>query len=337
MPCLNMISHLGRDFQTFGDWQTGDFTTKDGIRFLALGVGQAPQGVRKGAKRPNLAICSDLDDYEIVQNQRRVKNVVDWIEGALMPAIQIKGSRFIIEGNRIHPQSILATFIGDTKPERPKREGLYHNKVFATQIPGENYTRQYISEGGVPSWDRYSTEELSRKFQRVGIVMTKREYYHEHVIEGRVFNRFQWKSVDLKKLKIVIGYIDPSFEDKPTSDFKAARVWGLMSPRDFICIKSFVRRCPLDTLFTWIGEYNDQMNSKGIDVLWYIEKQWITQPFRDALASVTRKRKAKGLKAVVILQDGRKKENKFVRIMNMEPKHSSGRFIMLKKNITTKI
>ena len=316
----------GGDFATFGDWQGGDFTTKDGVRFLALGLGQAPQGVRKGAKRPNLAVCSDLDDYEIVQNQRRVKNSVEWIEGALMPAIAIKGSRFIIEGNRIHPQGILATFIGDTKAGRKKRANLYHCKVYATQKRGVKYSKCYISEGGVPSWDRYTVEELQAKFSKIGIVKTKGEYYHEHTIEGRVFHRFQWMQLKpvLKKLIAVEGYIDPSFENNPTSDYKSACVWGLLAPRTFLCMKRYVRKSSLTDLFHWVGNYNDEMQKLGIDILWRMEKQWITQPARDALAAVNRERVAKGLKPVVILSDSRQKENKFVRIMNMEPKHSSG-------------
>jgi hypothetical protein len=316
----------GGSFQTYGDWQDGDFTTKDGIRFLAMGLGQAPQGVRKGAKRPNYALCSDLDDYEIVQNQRRVLNSVNWIEGALIPALAILGSRFIIEGNRIHPNSILATFVGDTKIGRPKREGLYHNKVYATQKPNKNYTKAYISEGGVPAWKRYTVEALQRKFSKVGIVKTKGEYYHEHEIIGRIFNRFQWMPSKpiLKKLKIVIGYIDPSFENNVTSDYKAANAWGLLPPRTFICLKRFVRKTTLEATLHHAASYQDELRNKGIPIIWYIEKQWITQPFRIALNAVNRERKAQKLPPVNIIPDGRKKENKFVRIVNMEPKYCQG-------------
>ena len=106
------ISDFGEQYNQ-GDWATGDFTTKSGIRFLGLGRGQAPQGARKNEKRPNLGVASDLDDYEIVNNIDRVKGVVEYIEGALIPALSIKQSRFIVEGNRIHPRSILAHLVGD--------------------------------------------------------------------------------------------------------------------------------------------------------------------------------------------------------------------------------
>jgi hypothetical protein len=316
----------GGSFQTFGDWTDGDFTTKAGIRFLAMGLGQAPQGVRKGAKRPNYALCSDLDDYEIVQNQRRVLNAVNWIEGALIPALAILGSRFLIEGNRIHPNGILATFIGDTKQGRPKREGLYHNKVYATQKPNKKYTKAMISEGGVPSWNRYTVADLDRKFKKVGIVKTKGEYYHEHEIVGRIFNRFQWKQTAkiLKKLIVVIGYIDPSFENNPTSDYKAANVWGLLPPRDFICLKRFVRKVKLQDALNFAANYQDDLRTKGVSMIWYIEKQWITQPFRQALEDVNRERRRQKKAPFTIIPDGRKKENKFVRMVNMEPKYSAG-------------
>ncbi|MBI1228208.1 MAG: hypothetical protein GC192_23440, partial [Bacteroidetes bacterium] len=237
-----LYAHDFGDQYNLGSWEEGDFSTQKGIRFLAIGRDQSPRGARKNEKRPNYAVIDDIDDDIIVNNQKRVKDVVDRILGALYFALSIKGARVVVAGNRIHHASILAHLVGDVKPGAPKREGIYHSKVFATEkSPG---VKAYISEGGQPAWkERYTIAELDKKI-RTGGIIARREFYHENVIEGEIFKdemlRFK-KMPGWKKYQILIGYFDPSFENKPTSDFKAVRVWGLLGD-EFHLKGSFVRR-----------------------------------------------------------------------------------------------
>lgn len=319
-----LFKHDWGDYFNYGDWAAGDFTVKGGIRFLALGRGQAPQGARKGEKRPNLGVCSDLDDYEIVQNEKRVLQVVDVIMGALMNALALKGSRMIVENNRIHPRGILAHIVGDVTPLSPKREGLYHSKVFATESkPG---VKAYISEGGQPAWkERYSNEELQRRFKKIGPTLTSAEFYHEHNIEGRIFKN---TLIKFKRLpaptayKIIIGYFDPSFENKPTSDFKAWSVWGgyVNHAGDWErhCIKRFTRRAELSAAFAAMSDLEAKL-PPGVAIVWYVEKQFYNRPIQDALFTHNRGRK----KPLVIITDDRIKENKYSRIVRMEPAYTN--------------
>lgn len=311
-----------------GDWANGDFTTKDGIRFLALGRGQAPQGARKGEKRPNLGVCSDLDDYEIVNNEKRVDNVVKVIMGALMNALALKGSRLIIENNRIHPRGILAKIVGDITPQTPKREGLYHNVVYATE--SRKHKKCYLSDGGTPAWkERYTIEVLQRRFKKLGPTITAAEFYHEHNIEGKIFKN---KYIKFKKLPpignyiVIIGYFDPSFENNPTSDFKAWRVWAGHNPKEDDwerhCLKSFVRRTELIEAFKAMSEFEDSL-PPGTGVIWYVEKQFYNRPIKDAISDHNKNRKKLRKKPLVIITDLRIKENKYTRIVRMEPAYTN--------------
>jgi len=236
----------------FGHWEEGDFTTKSGIRFLALGRGQSPRGVRKNEKRPNVAILDDIDDDEIVQNPRRVKKVVESIFGGLYFALQIKDWRILVAGNRIHPQSILAHIVGDTQPGIPKRDGIYHSRITA------------ITEDGQPAWkERYSLQQLQDKIKNGGM-KARTEMFHESHVEGTIFREemFGWKPMPPSSweiYRIIIGYFDPSFENKPTSDTKAVRLWGLdPKTEERHCISSFVQRCELHKCFEFMSMKDDQ-------------------------------------------------------------------------------
>jgi hypothetical protein len=321
------IHDWGEQFN-HGDWADGDFTTRSGIRFLALGRGQAPQGARKGEKRPNLGVCSDLDDYEIVNNEKRVDQVVNVILGALLNALAIKGSRLIVENNRIHPRGILAKIVGDITPQTPKREGVYHTKVFATE--SRKGKKAYISEGGTPAWkERYTNEQLERRFKKLGPTITAAEFYHEHNIEGKIFKnsmiKFR-KIPPLKKYLVIIGYFDPSFENKATSDFKAWRVWGgYIAPNgswERHCLKSFVRRTELLSAFQGMSRYEDTL-PPGVAVIWYVEEQFFNRPIQDALFIHNQNRIKAGQRQLVITVDQRTKENKYTRIVRMEPAYTN--------------
>lgn len=315
---------FGQQFN-FGSWEEGDFTTKEGIRFMAIGRDQSPRGARKNEKRPNLAVCSDIDDDEIVNNQKRVVKVVKKLKKALYGGLSIKkGGRFIVEGNRIHPQSILAHFVGDIKPGAPKNPEVWHSKVCAT-------------DGGFglgnPAWpERYTLDELLRKFKKMGMMEAKAEYYHEHHIEGTIFkdSMIHWIAMPLstwKHYKVIIGYFDPSFENKPTSDFKAVSLWALKVKQSYgyekHCLKRFTRRCDLDAVYKWMSDIDDALPA-GIGIIWYCEEQFFTRPIKEALKRHNSKRIATGKRQLSITIDTRTKEGKYTRIVKMEPEYSDG-------------
>ena len=310
-----LFTHDWGDQYNFGHWQEGDFTTRSGIRFLALGRGQSPRGVRKNQLRPNVAILDDIDDDEIVQNPRRVKKVVESIFGALYFALMITDWRILVAGNRIHPQSILAHLVGDTQPGTPKREGIYHNRVVA------------IDEHGKPAWpQRYTLKQLNDKIKGGGM-RARTEMFHESHVEGTIFQEkhFGWKPMPpatWDKYRVIVGYFDPSFENKPTSDTKAVRVWGLDADKEERhCLSSFVQRCELHKCFEFMSAM-DEKCPPGVGIIWYVEKQFFNRPIQDALYRHNEARKRAGKKPLMVITDSRTKENKFTRIVKMEPVYS---------------
>jgi hypothetical protein len=312
-----------------GSWETGDFTTKTGIRFLAIGRDQSPRGARKNEKRPNYAVIDDIDDDILVNNQRRVTEIVERILGALYFALSIKGARVVVAGNRIHPQSVLAHLVGDTKAGQPKREGIYHSKVYATESkPGK---RAYIGEAGAaPAWkERYTLEELKAKMATAGLLMSRKEFYHEHTVEGKIFKSkyMQWKPMparNWKDYKVIIGYFDPSFENKVTSDFKAVALWSLKVFKDSVkyekhLLSRFTERAELGDVYAWMAK-QEELLPAGTSIIWYMEQQFFNRPVKEALERFNRSRAGKP--QLYITVDTRNKGDKFSRIVKMEMEYA---------------
>jgi hypothetical protein len=307
---------------SFGSWEEGDFTTKQGIRFLAVGRNQSPRGARKNEKRPNYASIDDIDDDELVENPKRVKKVVKNILGALYFALSIKGARVVMGGNRIHNNSVLANIVGDTKPGKKKRKGLWHDKRVALTDIKYNAEGEMIS--GKPVWNRYTFEELKRKIIKAGHVHSQREFFHKTEIEGSIFkNRyFRFAKIpNLRLMQVIIGYFDPSFENNPTSDFKSAPVWALRGQKRY-CLARFCRRCEIEDAFEWMVHFEKKL-PLGVGMIWYVEKQFYNRPIINAKARVERKTKHR----LNVITDERIKPGKYTRIVRMEPEYSSGNVI----------
>ena len=238
-----------------GKWEDGSFVTTDGVGFWAFGRGQSPRGTRSGEKRPNYGVIDDIDDATIVRNEERVNEAVDWILGDFFGAMPNKGARLIIAGNRIHKKSILAKLVGDVEDNDPKREGITHIKVFALENPKTH--KKDLSEFGVPAWkERYTYDEIMKKIRKQGMRIGLREFFHEHIVIGRVFREehLPWaKLPQLSEYEKLVTYNDPSYKDTRKNDFKSIVLMGKIGIH-FDIIKVFCRQCSTAEMVR--GHYN---------------------------------------------------------------------------------
>lgn len=237
------VSDFGDQYRE-GKWTDGEFSTLDGVGFWAFGRGQSPRGVRERQNRPNLGIIDDIDDAEIVKNEKRVADAVDWVFGDFYGCLAIKDSRLIAVSNRTHRNSIFANIVGDIDENTPKRDNLIHIKVYALENPKTH--AMDMSENGVPAWkERYTRDQLFKKMGAMGRRLALREYFHQHIIIGRYFNEedLPWvKLPDIRQCKKLVTYCDPSWKDSKKNDFKAILLVGQNGPY-FDIYKAFCRQC----------------------------------------------------------------------------------------------
>ncbi len=227
-----------------GKWTDGYFVSTQGYGFWAFGRRESPRGIKEAAFRPKYGLIDDLDDKTLVKNEPLVDEALDWVFEDFYGCLPITGSRLIMIGNRIHRKSVLAKFAGDIEEGDPIREGLYHSKVYALENPRTH--KMDLTANGVPAWkERYTYEMLWKKINRMGRRSGLKEYFHQHIIMGKVFKEEHLPWADMLQLSAydsLVTYNDPSYKKSMTSDCKAIVLMGKKG-RFYDIIDVFDRQC----------------------------------------------------------------------------------------------
>ena len=304
-----------------GKWDSGHFVTNDGIGFWAFGRGQSPRGAREAANRPNLIIVDDIDDAEICKNEKRVTEAEDWVMGDLFGCSSIKGSRFVVIGNRIHKKSILAHIVGDVEEGDPKKETITHIKVYALENPRTH--EMDLSEKGVPAWkENYSREDILDNMKTMGRRIGLRELFHQHIVIGRVFREEHLPWADLPPIENcekLLTYCDPSYKDSKKNDFKAIVLIG-KNGKYFDIYDVFCRQCTTPEMIRGHYALADEIPARKVCPHW-MEANFIQDIH---LEKYDEEAEIRGY-SIAIRGDKRSKPDKVERIENLSAFTERGR------------
>lgn len=293
-----------------GSWSTGEFKTKGGTLFMALGRGQSPRGIKNRGQRPDYIVIDDIDDDEMVRNPSRVSAAFDWCLSALLGAMDMGRGRFVLVGNRIGKDSVLSRFA-----ERPD---TYHTVVNALDTSGE------------PSWkEKYSREEIQRLRVYMGERRFQKEYMNNPINEGAVFLRKHiryGRMLPLKEYRTLICYTDPSFKASATNDFKATMLVGKTRTGQYHVLKAYADQTSVSEMVAWHYEI-DRWIAGRVPVMYYMESNFIQDLMLDEFRKVG---DATGHQ-IPIRGDGRKKPDKFSRIEATQPLFERGLVILNEK------
>lgn len=85
---------------------------KDGreFRIIAKGSEQKLRGLKWGNKRPDLIVCDDMENDELVMNKDRREKLKKWFSSALLPVLSDKGIIRMV-GTILHADSLLESFM----------------------------------------------------------------------------------------------------------------------------------------------------------------------------------------------------------------------------------
>ncbi|MFD2787952.1 hypothetical protein [Hymenobacter rubripertinctus] len=281
-----------------GTWAKGDFRTKRGGRFFALGKGQSPRGMRNGPQRPNYIVLDDVDDDEEINNPKQVDKSVRWVLRALIPAMGVEGGRFNMAQNLIGPYTILSC--------------LSENPEF------ETFQVNALDEHGQPSWNYYTLEFYDRVRRRIGTDAFDTEYMNDPKTAGKIFTDdhlpYGPNLTRRDYYERIVGQWDIAYSESKTADFNAIPIVGLTPAGHKHLITGFCQQCKMEVAIRWMYEYQLGL-PRTVVVEWYAERQFWTDAVEIAMQIVA---KEYGWRLPIIIDD-RPQGNKYSRILQMLP------------------
>lgn len=244
----------------YGDWAEGEFLTTDGVRFMALGFGQNPRGVREEDQRPDYIVVDDVDNRRHVNNDRLMREGVEWIFEDLMGCFnEADGTvkRFVYANNNFHKNSITNRLKAQfktlaTKARNEGQKPLYHTLTVRAVKDLNTFE---------PNWpEKTSAAYWRAKFANTPYRSFMREYMHVHIEDGTVFqyDDMQWKKMlPLGEYDALCFYGDLSY--KTNACHKGMILMGKKA-REFHAIHVFLRQKSRTTLVKWLYDlYEDRL------------------------------------------------------------------------------
>jgi phage terminase large subunit-like protein len=291
-----IIADFGEQ-KNLGFWTEGSFKTKSGVTFLACGRGQSPRGLRDREARPDYIVIDDLDDDELCRNEKRVKELTDWVKEALFGALDVGRGRFIMVGNLISKNSVLANLAATPS-------------VFVSEIKA-------VDANGNPLWkEKWSKEEADSVRQFMGYRAWEKEMMHNPINDGTIF-RHDWirfkKILPLHKYDMLVCYTDPSFKSSSANDYKACRLWG-KTGRELHLIDTYVRQDTVSGMVRWLYNLYESI-PKDVVVSFFMEANFMQDIILDEFAA---EGDIRGYQ-LPIMADTRKKPEKIQRIEAVSP------------------
>lgn len=293
-----------------GNWSMGSFTTRNGVKFLALGAGQSPRGNGNEEIRPDCIIVDDFDTDEECRNPDIINKKWDWFEKALFFTVDTSEPYLILWLGNIIAEDCCVV-----------RAGKIADHTEVINIRDAN---------GKSVWpEKNSEEDIDYQLSKVSYESGQQELYNNPLRQGQTFKEITWgKCPQRKHMRFLLQYGDPatSNKDKPTLRSKAynsMKGTGLLGYKDG---KFYLYTCFLDNM----------SNSHFVDSLYavrdyvqlqsafytFIENNTLQDPFYEQVLLPLVRSRARERKCTTlsVTPDATKKPEKWFRIeADLEP------------------
>jgi hypothetical protein len=302
--------------ESLGSWEAGEFVTKKGVAFRALGSGQSPRGTRQDEVRPDTILIDDIDTDEECRNATIVKNKVKWLEEALYGTRSISNPLLWIAcGN------IIAKYCCITE---------------MAKVADIHEIINIRDKHGVSTWPQKNTEALiDRSLSKQSWSAQQKEYFNNPISTGDVFEKIKFdKCPPLKSCENVIVYADPSTSNKDRgvnkqASYKSVGVIGKKAGKYYL-YKIWIKQTNNSKFVNYLFEAYNYLVANEVDVKRvYVENNSLQAPhYEQVILPEIKKQGAELNIHLPITSDARKKTDKFFRIEGtLEPKNRLGNLI----------
>lgn len=299
--------------ETLGKWEAGEFKTKNGASFRALGARQSPRGTRNDAARPDLILIDDIDTDVDCNNPDTIQKKYEWIEQALIPTRSISVPLLIIACGNIIAKYCCITEMG--------KKADIHEVI---NIRDKN---------GFSTWPQKNTEAMiDRALKPITLSSQQKEYYNNPIRFGRIFKKVVWgKCPPLRACEGLLVYSDPatSNKDNGNSSHKSVGVIGFYKGKYYL-YKIWLDRMRQSLFVGYLFDASEYVSAKGVDVHKnWIENNSLQDPFyQQVLKPLIQTTGRERNKRIAMSLDARAKGDKFNRIEGtLEPIWRSGDLI----------
>lgn len=304
--------------QRIGSWEEGEFSTRKGATFRAVGMGQNPRGARKEEVRANVIIFDDADDDEVCRNPERLDKNWEWIERAVIPTVDISKPYYIGFDNNIIAEDCLAL-----------RAQSYADHVDKVNIRDKD---------GKSVWlEKNSEEDIDEILSKISYASGQSEYFNNPMTQGKTFPEITYgKCPQLRHLAFALIYADPgtSNKDRPSAksnannSAKCVQVLGYKEG-SFYIYKVWLDNMGNSTFTDWLYQAREYVGSKTT-LYTYIENNSLQDPFYEQvlLPLIFEKGRNHAEGSLMVTPDTRNKPDKWMRIeANLEPLNRMGKLI----------
>lgn len=261
------VSHLTKDTET--DFIV-EFDTGEQARVLAKGSEQKLRGINWDNRRPDLIICDDMENDEIVMNADRREKFRKWFNGALLPCRSRDGIvRYV--GTILHMDSMLERLM-------PKE---YDKSVEKTELRSRTTTKAYWYSAKYKAhnhnfseilWPEYKSKEWLQHERSTYVSQGMGETYSQEYLNIPIdesaslfkkadFRSFKDKDMETKPLHFYIS-CDLAVTLKQKADWTAFVVGGIDSDNKLYIVEVIKERMDsltiCDTILTLNKRYEPE-------------------------------------------------------------------------------
>lgn len=308
-----IINDFGEQY-SYGNWEDGNFKTRDDVGFYAFGKGQSPRGTRFKWKRPNYGIVDDLNDARQLKNKAIALEDKAWVMEELKPALWTRQWWLVIAQNKFHDNAVTSLLEDDE------------------EIKTITHKVNIRDEKGKSNWPENPdfSEEAIKSLEETEGGGFIRERMNTPFVEGTIF-KIEWMNNWITPARsydgVLINYLDPSYKSTDKSDYKA---WILIGKKglEYHILKAWIRKATSKEMWEWGYELDELFSQFTINHS--MEANFIQEDVHEKEFKRVAEDKNRTLR---LAYDRRKKEGKLERIETMQPLFQRG---LIKFNIREK-
>lgn len=193
-------------------WTQTEILATNGVRVVAKGTGSKLRGLRNFAVRPDLIICDDLENDELVSTLEQRKKIFRWFTRALINTMDSEGDIIVI-GTIIHYDSLLTKLL--------KQPGW------------DSVVYRALQDDGSPLWpEKWDLQKLHQRKEEIGTLAFNCEYMNDpadpdaQIFQSQWFRFYQARDIENLNLSIY-GALDPALSQHERADYSAFITIGI--------------------------------------------------------------------------------------------------------------